>query len=341
MPSDGEAADSGSDKAAPAPPVDDSELEAAIAAIRGNKDLPRPPYPTLPNLSAPTPVPAKVQAVQSYIEKLSYNFTGVNYFDVRKQRPLGRILETAREITRQALPIKCVEAIFVAAYLTQGLKELERIPVSFKSSVDGQSYKHIILALKYNSKWGSVGLSRRRELYFKEMQFDSLGDLFLEFKRSYERVFHTLKRVKVGLPISHDMFAGEYVCWNYLTVKCADVNNATTQLAEHGRCAHRLQEQWRNECKKMGCQPGQKPVMPQKKAATVSGAGSKKRTISAEGVVEGSDGSSSDAEPKRQEEEAAAPAADGEQASSAAEVPALAAAAPPADKGARPSFLAV
>ena len=104
-----------------------------------------------------------------------------------------RILETAREITRQALPIKCVEAVFLATYLTQGLRELERVPVSFKSQVDGNTYKHIILAVKHNSKWGAVGLSRRRELYFKEMTFDSLGELFLEFKRSYERVFHTLK----------------------------------------------------------------------------------------------------------------------------------------------------
>lgn len=76
---------------------------------------------------------AKVAAVQAYIEKLSYNFTGVNYFDVRKHRPMGRILETGREITRQALPIKCVEAVFVGAYLTQGLKELERVPLSFRS----------------------------------------------------------------------------------------------------------------------------------------------------------------------------------------------------------------
>ena len=40
----------------------------------------------------------------------------------------------------------------------------------------------------------------------------SLGELFLEFKRSYERVFHTLKRVRVGLPMSHDTLAGEPVC---------------------------------------------------------------------------------------------------------------------------------
>ena len=95
---------------------------------------------------------AQVTSVQTYIEKLMYNFTGVNYFDVRKHRPLGRILETGREITRQALPIKCVEAVFVATYLTQGVKELERIPMSFKSQVDGVTYKHIVLALKYNGK---------------------------------------------------------------------------------------------------------------------------------------------------------------------------------------------
>ena len=115
----------------------DAELEAAIATIRATKDLPRPPYPTLPNLNAPGSMQTKVNSVQTrarqtqitarppgqggaassrgwphshvrrgpthrrYIEKLSYNFTGVNYFDIRKNRPMTRILETAREITRQ------------------------------------------------------------------------------------------------------------------------------------------------------------------------------------------------------------------------------------------------
>ena len=128
----------------------DAELEAAIAAIRATKDLPRPPYPNLPNLNGPGSMQAKVNSVQTYIEKLQYNFTGVNYFDIRKNRPMTyathtglapqtsrprtgqvllltrvgpavdrRILETAREITRQALPIKCVEAVFLATYLTQ------------------------------------------------------------------------------------------------------------------------------------------------------------------------------------------------------------------------------
>jgi hypothetical protein len=236
-------------------------LEAAIAAIRGNKDLPRPPYPTLPNMNAPAPMSAKIAAVQAYIEKLSYNFTGVNYFDVRKHRPVGRILETGREITRQALPIKCVEAVFVAAYLTQGLKEVERVPFSFRSQIDGVTYKHIVLALKHNSKWGSVGLSRRRELYYKDLVYDSLAELFLEYKRSYERVFHTLRRVKVGLPLPHEVNAGEIICWSYISVKCLDVPSASQQLADHGRNCHRLADHWRLECKKAK-ELGQKPPLP-------------------------------------------------------------------------------
>lgn len=136
-----------------------------------------------------------------------------------------------------------------------------------------------MLALKHNSKWGSIGLSRRRELYYKEIGFDSLADLVLEFKRSYERVFHSLKRVKVGLPMSHDVYAGEYVCWDFFVTKCADLPTATALLAEHGRTAHRLHEQWRNECKKHGSGPNQKiPTANVKKVAASTAMAAKKRT---------------------------------------------------------------
>ena len=123
------------------------------------------------------------------------------------------------------------------------------------------TYKHIVLAIKYNSKWGSVGLSRRRELYYKDLVYDSLAELFLEYKRSYERVFHTLKRVKVGLPLPHEVHAGEIICWSYVSVKTADVASASQQLADHGRSAHRLADQWRIECKKAK-ELGQKPPVP-------------------------------------------------------------------------------
>ena len=232
--------------------LDDAEIEAAIAAIRMQKadELPRPPYPSLPNLTGDAPMNAKIAGVQAYIEKLSYNFTGVDYFDVRKHRAVGRILDTGREVTKKALPIKCVEAVFVATYLTQGLKELERVPFSFRSKVNGITYKHIVMALKHNNKWGSVGLSRRRELYYKDLVYDSLAELLLEYKRSYERVFHTLHRVKVGLPLPHEQTAGEVICWGYVSVKCADVAHATQTLADHGRNTQKLYERWRLDCKK-------------------------------------------------------------------------------------------
>jgi len=330
-----------SDQENTAPKDTDAELEAAIAAIRGNKDLPRPPYPTLPNMNAPAPMSAKIAAVQAYIEKLSYNFTGVNYFDVRKHRPLGRILETGREVTRQALPIKCVEAVFVAAYLTQGLKELERIPFSFRSQIDGVTYKHIVLAVKHNSKWGSVGLSRRRELYYKDLVYDSLAELFLEYKRSYERVFHTLRRVKVGLPLPHEVHAGEIICWAYISQKCLDVPVASQALADHGRNAHRLADQWRIECKKakeLGAKP---PLPPQakkrqeaaaaKKAATERGASTPAKEAEADRLETDSS----------EDERAAADAADAPgEAGTSEEAP------PPESQDSRsdpsrPSFLAV
>jgi len=284
---DGPGAGSTSDAENTAPPEDaDAELEAAIAAIRGNKDLPRPPYPTLPNMNAPAPMSAKLAAVQAYIEKLSYNFTGVNYFDVRKHRPMGRILETGREITRQALPIKCVEAVFVGAYLTQGLKELERVPLSFRSQIDGVTYKHIVLALKHNSKWGSIGLSRRRELYYKDLVYDSLAELFLEYKRSYERVFHTLRRVKVGLPLPHEVHAGEIICWGYISVKCLDVPTASQMLADHGRSCHRLADQWRLDCKKAK-ELGQKPPLPPQQQKKLEARKAKKEGGGGGGAADG------------------------------------------------------
>ena len=58
--------------------------------------------------------------MQGYITALQYNHTSNTYFDQNKQRPLCRILSTARDIVRQGLPIKCVEAVFLALLLTAG-----------------------------------------------------------------------------------------------------------------------------------------------------------------------------------------------------------------------------
>ena len=79
--------------------------------------------------------------MQEYITAFQYNHTANTYFDQNKQRPLCRILSTARDIVRQGLPIKCVEAVFLALLLTAGWNDLDRIPVGFKTCVAGHVYR--------------------------------------------------------------------------------------------------------------------------------------------------------------------------------------------------------
>lgn len=46
----------------------------------------------------------------------------------QQDRPLGRIHDTARQMLREGLPIKCVEAVFLALYLTAEMEDIDRIP---------------------------------------------------------------------------------------------------------------------------------------------------------------------------------------------------------------------
>ncbi|RHY78229.1 hypothetical protein DYB30_009671 [Aphanomyces astaci] len=89
---------------------------------------------------------------------LEYNYTGKMYFDVSKNRSHKSIYGTAKDIIHDALPIQCLEAVFLAAYLTAGGPEYEgatfnhqidRIPISFKTSSGGTTFRHIVLAIKH------------------------------------------------------------------------------------------------------------------------------------------------------------------------------------------------
>lgn len=48
-------------------------------------------------------------AVQQVINSLQYNHTSGYFYNVSKSRPFSRIMDTAREALRVALPIKCLE----------------------------------------------------------------------------------------------------------------------------------------------------------------------------------------------------------------------------------------
>lgn len=107
------------------------------------------------------------------------------------------------QIVRDALPIRCLEAVFLALHLTQGMQDIDRYPVSFKSTAAGQCYRHIVLAIKVGGKFGAMGLSRRSTLMFKDFTYSTFGDLVADFRDSYEECFHRLLTVNTGLPITH------------------------------------------------------------------------------------------------------------------------------------------
>ena len=126
-----------------------------------------------------------------------YNHTGRDYVTKKRDRGLKHVALTAKEIIREALPIQCVEAVFLGCYLTSEMSDLERFPLSFKSAAGGHVYRHIVLAVQHSGsgtgKWGAIGISRRDTLMYKELKFASLSALVWHFKECYEACTHEVE----------------------------------------------------------------------------------------------------------------------------------------------------
>ena len=45
-----------------------------------------------------------------------YDYTGLQFFEIKKGRPLCRLMDVAKSIIRESLPIKCLEAVVLAMY---------------------------------------------------------------------------------------------------------------------------------------------------------------------------------------------------------------------------------
>lgn len=149
-----------------------------------------------------------------------YNYTGTLFFDVNKNRSFKSIVSTAKDIMKEALPIQCLEAVFLGAFLTAGIPDLDRFPVSFKSTTGSTVHRHIILAVRHQqsaqplqSKWGALGLSRAGSLMDKDLKFQSLSELVQDYCREFERVYHKVVKVYIGFPFSHDIHSSEKVDW--------------------------------------------------------------------------------------------------------------------------------
>ncbi|TKC43979.1 hypothetical protein EI555_013864 [Monodon monoceros] len=94
--------------------------EKVAQRIRGAMDLPKIPIPSVPTFQPSTPVPERLEAVQRYIRELQYppwyNHTGTQFFEIKKRRPLTGLMDLAKEMTKEALPIKCLEAVILGMY---------------------------------------------------------------------------------------------------------------------------------------------------------------------------------------------------------------------------------
>lgn len=222
--------------------------QVAACADLAAAGLPAPPRPSLPAGVERMPLRLRLAELQRFISAFQYNYTDTNYFNVRKDRPLTRILDTARQITRDALPIKCVEATFLGLLLTTGITELDRISVGFKTKMGTSVHRHIVLVVHHrqSGKYGALGISRRSNLMYKDLVFGSMGELLSDYKASYEGWWHELLKVRVGLPVEHDAYSTAPVCWRYccLGVQGKDWEKLCEKFDEHCAKAHRLYDKW-------------------------------------------------------------------------------------------------
>nr|XP_058929425.1 tubulinyl-Tyr carboxypeptidase 2 isoform X6 [Kogia breviceps] len=171
-------------------------------------------------------IPDWLQAIQNYMKTLQYNHTGTQFFEIRKMRPLSGLMETAKEMTRESLPIKCLEAVILGIYLTNGQPSIERFPISFKTYFSGNYFHHVVLGIYCSGRYGSLGMSRRAELMDKPLTFRTLSDLIFDFEDSYKKYLHTVKKVKIGLYVPHEPHSFQPIEWKQLVLNVSKMLRA-------------------------------------------------------------------------------------------------------------------
>lgn len=221
-------------------PLIDAEITGEINRIKASNVLPDPPLsPREPSLCSSLPDKQRLYAIQRFVESFEYNYTGKPFLVMKKSRGASHVNTCAKQIIRAALPIQCVEAVFLASYLSSTMYDIDRVPLSFKSKFKDGVHRHIVLAVRLNGKWGSLGISRRANLMNKPIKFDTLFQLVKEFERSYEEVYHRLLTVYIGLPMPQDkIFSDRPIKWRATKIRIyrndpADVEQMITHFTDN------------------------------------------------------------------------------------------------------------
>lgn len=192
--------------------------EQMIDKIRNAKDLPKIAVPQAPTFHMNSSVYYRLEAVQEYMNELHYNHTGTQFFAIKKSRPLTGLMDCAKEMIRESLPIKCLEAVILSIYLTNGTQGLERFPISFKTQFNGNTHRHVVLGVYYAGRYGALGLSRRNDLMYKPLEYKTLSELAIDFEDAYNQYWHNVLKIKFGLPVSHDPHSFEQIHWKAISL---------------------------------------------------------------------------------------------------------------------------
>ncbi|CCW71124.1 unnamed protein product [Phytomonas sp. Hart1] len=208
----------------------------------GVPDLIDPLRPDEKNIPSHLSSAERLPYIQQQINLLCYNRLPQTFFNLEKHRPLRSILMTGKETLQEALPIRCLEATFVALYLTQGLKDVMRIPLSFRTQVKRTRYSHIVLVVHLRNPtplYGTLGLSRKRTLMYKPLTFSTLFDLILDYKQAYQRLGHRMLDVKLGLAVPHRTDFAHAICWRFVALRFERFHDKADKAAS-GRASHDL-----------------------------------------------------------------------------------------------------
>jgi hypothetical protein len=141
-------------------------------------------------------------------------------------------MEVAKRMTRDSLPIKCLEAVILSIYLINEIPQnanngLEKFTIGFKTVSNNNIHRHVVLGIyDHNTQlFGSLGISRRDELGFKPLKYEFLTDLLNDYINSYKMFLHKVKRIKLGNSIPKSNRSFESLPWNGCTINLKKDNS--------------------------------------------------------------------------------------------------------------------
>jgi hypothetical protein len=209
-----------------------------IVQINSSLNLPiPPPVPTVPIFNVASSMTDRLNAIQTFINSFDYNYSGKPFFKMKRSGGSNHIQTVSKQLMKAGLPIQCVEAVFLSAYISRSLISVCRIPLSFKSKFKDGVHRHIVTAVYVDGLWGALGISRRDCLMFKAIQYPTLFELVEDFRRSYESVFHRLLTVYVGQPFPHSFGSVDSpITWRALKVRMSEETAAEAKIKIDAFC---------------------------------------------------------------------------------------------------------